>query len=424
MGRWMEEFYDKLLFVGILLGALTLFSHFWQETYQKQVARMLVTEFLERVAAKGSISEEEYEGLLDQISRINGNYEVELVYYGITEEPCYALVTEEQLKQYYLSRNVRRKEELPLYEPEHEVISDEWKLQEETNGSLLAAGEQQYLPLPEPDDSFRIDAVRKTQQVYEGEELITLCIVQTEQGLSYVEAEPVRVEESGIVELTVLLGNTRVYAEVEVLCYPRQRICDKGHIYRNTKEMILAEQEGSMIVCPVCNIIPKEIVLNCQNLVQNTGGELKAEEVWLTVKYQNGSEVKITPDSEEWLDDFDENFTGLQAVTIQYHGLQTQLIVVTEGNPCRNCGTICEGRYYTDYELFPYCVKCMSEVPLFTGEVRSVDYKQAMGEIVETLDREGKFAMERNDFLAVYIKERRNYIMTEQCRIRKNKGGM
>ena len=423
MGRWMEEFYDKLLFVGILLGALTLFSHFWQETYQKQVVRMLVTEFLERVAAEGSISVEEYEGFLHQVSRINRSYEVELVYHGITEEPCYALVSEEQLEQYYLSRNVRKKVELPLYEPEQETVSDEWKLQEETNGSLLAAGEQQYLPLPEPNDSFKIEAVRKIQQVYEGEELITLCVVQTEQGLSYVEAEPVSVEESGLVELTVLLGDTRFYAEVEVLCYPRQRICDKGHIYRNTKEMILTEQEGGMIVCPVCNIIPKKIVLNCQNLIQNAGEELQAESVWLTVNFQNGSEVKITPDSEGWLDDFDENFTGLQAVTIQYHGVQTQLIVVTEGNPCRNCGVKCEGRYYLDYELFPYCVKCMSKVPLFTGEVQSVEYKQTTGEIVESLDREGRFAMERNDFLAVYVKDRRNYIMAEQCRIRKNKGG-
>lgn len=419
----MEEFYDMLLFIGILLGTLAFFICFWQESFQKQIVRMVVSDFLNQVATNGSISLEDYEGFLHQVSKINRNYKVELTYHGVIEEPCYALLSKEELEQYYLSRNVREECSLPLYEQEQEVISEEWKLQKETNSSILAAGGEQYIPLPESGGALEVEAVRKQQRVYEGEELITLCFVQTEQGAAYVEAEPIRAEESGVVELVILLGDVITCAKVEVLCYPRQRVCAEGHMYRNTEEMILTEEGGGEVICPICSIVPVEIVCNCQTLLQKVGEEFLPERVWLTAKFMDGTEEKITPESEEWLDDFDKNFCGLQLVTVQYRGVQTQLVVVTEGKLCLNCGAVCGGRYYADYIQFPYCAECMSKVALFTGEVFTTEYKKNAEEIVADMDSTGQFVMKRDDYLTVLIKKGEIYSMAQQCRIKKNEGG-
>ena len=421
MVKWTEELHDMLLGIILLVVALCFYTSYWQEEFRIRYAGMVVDDFLCKVAAKGSVTIEEYETLKMRISEISTRYCVELMCHERKMEPCYALIPKEQLEKYYSKRNVRKKKVFD------EDISDELfeemeqeKLQEETNASILSSTEQ-FLPLPQLGD-ITVEAVRKKQKVYEGEELITLCIFSSEQGSCYVEAASMVAEQTGTVELVVEIEGRTYYAEVEVVCYPREKICIHGHKYPNTKERIVAEEEGEEMQCPLCERIPVNMECNTVLAYHRIGQKLSKEQVWLKVLYMDGHEEIITPDSKEWLDDFDEEFCGLQSVTIQYRGVQQQVVVITEAEPCLKCGKLCEGKCYADYQAFPYCVQCMSEVPLFTGELYETEIQKNESVIIQSLKQEERFCMEKGDFLTVHIRRGKDYVFMKQVSVKKRRG--
>jgi len=401
---WLEELVDTLLYLGIIMGLLLFSACYWKDSYQLRCAETATEEFLNIVAADGKIMAEGYEGLAMQLLRINDEYEVEISCRGTVLRPCYGLIPEELLNQYYMKRNIRKKAtfvkwNIPLFENAVENL----RLQEETNASLLA-GMEQYLPLLGEKAMQKVEAVLPKQEIYEGEEIITLCRVFSDMGIYYAEAE-LNGFENGTARLCLVTANTTYYVPVEVIYHPREVVCENGHAVINTRQVIEKFKQTGSIECFYCLICPQTVRCEPQLLQRKTGSKLTKEELCLEVCYLDGHVEEITPDSEEWQDDYDENYCGIQNVTVCYRGMEDSVIIISENNNCKNCRSACNERNYSDYEKFPYCVKCMSQVPLFTG--KTVEEEQGLNyeELILMLNEKKEVLLEFGDYVTIKIKK-------------------
>ena len=420
--RWLEEWFDTLLLLFFIFASLLFSFYFWKEQYQLRCTQIVIDEFLEKSCVEGKISKEEVELLLNQIRKIDNAYSVDVIYTGIELEPCYAKLSKEHWDRYYWKRNVRKEMVLVSQQiniPE-EKIDD--KLQEETNASLLAIGKEQYLPLPKEEEVFSVIAVRPEQRVYEGEELITLCLVTSSEGIYYVEAESIKAISSGKISMLVNVNDIQMYVDIDVICYPRELICDRGHTFANTKERIQQqEQTGEDVVCPVCEELPTKISCNTSTIYLKTGESLLESSLFLEVTYLDGHIEKIFPSELGWEDNYDSNFCGLQNVTIQYGQLQTMVVVISEGRNCEQCDKICIGKCFEDYIAFPYCTTCMSEQLLFTGEVYEELFRMNLKELVHFLEEEKQLFLKKGERVMVEVKKEKASICIVEKTVIKNR---
>ena len=413
--KWLEKLVDTILFLLFLTGLLAGFCLYWRSGYEIRCAELLIMEFLENSSREGGVFLEEYEALQHQLYRWNTSYTVELYCRKMELEPCYARLPETLLKAYYMERNVRQ--EIPLERTMVQVEEENaetLRMQEETNETILAAASGQFLPLPEEETVLWAEAVRKVQHVYEGEEVITLCMVHSETGNYYAEAEPVKAEQSGEILLTVPIGDGVLTAEAELICYPRKVVCERGHEYVNSKKII----EGGE--CPYCLFCPEKIESNIATLFCALGQSLGETVLYLTVTFPDGHEELVTPETPGWQDDFDKNYCGIQTVNLWYGGMEEQIVVVTEAEACKKCGKDCTARCYSDYKAYPFCTECMSKVPLFTGEVLELESLVTSEQIISRLDQEGGFILEEGDWLTVCLKKDGVVVSMLQSPSRKN----
>ena len=405
---WMEEMFDTFFYIGTVVGFLIFFLCYWNENYQRRCAELIVQEFLDEVSAGGIISLELYEYLVQSINKINTSYEVEVSYSTYNEEPVYAKIPEGKIREYYLNRNIRKNIVLQEVVKENDTMSVETlRLQKETNASLLAAENGGCISLPEDGGVFRIEAVRAIQKVYEGEELLTLCRVISEDGNYYVEAEKCYGTVSGRVNLKVWIGTEYREVPVEVVCYPRIVCCENGHEMANTDDVFRAVQSGEEPRCSLCREVPKELTLSTSILPRKTGTKLTGEELWINAVYQDGSWKQIYPENQEWQDNYDENFCGIQSVVIRYRNAEATLLVLSENDSCMQCGKECNDRSYGDYIKFPYCVVCMSQMALFTGNTVQEETIVSDKEIVSMLDNVQKLVLNFGDTVKVRILKNR-----------------
>ena len=423
MRRFVEEMFDMLLFLGVILGGLLLFIGYWRGEYQTRCAEIVLEEFLEKVSEKGYLSPEDYEAVVLQLNRINEAFELRMHYVGNEMVPCYAPIPKEKLDWYYLERNRRQQVQMECLLPEiEEEKAEELRLQTETNASILAAENLNSLPLSNEEVEIFVEAVRKNQTVYEGENLITLCRVNSTEGTYFVEAEPICAEQSGFVELRVYIGDKCLKTEVNVICYPRMQVCEYGHEFVNSKEYVqVSEKSETWEYCPYCKILPKEMRCTEELLIRSTGNDFGYGELWLEVTYFDGHKEWVAPDSLEWQDNYDENFCGLQLVTIQYRGMQEYVTVLAENDVCKNCQGSCKDRYYPDYALFPYCTECMSKEELFTGRVENEVIVRTTGEIVAALDKKGVFLLPGGDFLIAELVDKEKLVTILQKKSKRNR---
>lgn len=404
MQKWMKEQLDMFVFLGLIMGLVFFFCCYWKESYQIRCAEAVLEEFLVNASAKGKITSEDYEILVRQIDKINESYELNLSYTKYVQQPVYAQIPEEKLEQYYISRNVRKKITFSDFDIRaEEEAADSLCLQKETNESILAAEKSEYLPLPDDGVSYGIEAVRKKQKVYEGEALITLCKVASEEGNYYVEAKPAYADSSGVLYLEVKQDTGIVYVPVEVICYPRTVICINGHRVVNTESIIETAGRTGQIDCPYCKVLPEKMESNTSFLYKKTGSGLAAEEIWLEVTFMDGHVELVTPEQEDWQDNYDRNYCGLQGVVIQYRGLQTAISVLSENETCMQCFGACNERCLADYVSFPYCTECMSRALLFTGEVYEEEYSYKMPELISALDQKGEVQLGIGDYVQGWV---------------------
>ncbi len=420
---WLEEWFDTLLMLFLVFVSLLFSFYYWKEQYNMRCASVVIEDFLEKASTEGKVSIQELEVLLQQIQRIDKQYILECIYTGIKLEPCYAKIQKEQLDNYYFKRNLRKEfvlTEQDIFIPEE--IVEGLCLQEETNASILASGKEHYLPLPEDKAIFSITAIRPKQKVYEGEALITLCLVISEDGNYYVEAEPIVATHSGNVYMIANINGKQEYVKVEVSCYKRELICEKGHKFANTKERIeQMEQTGMQPICSICQKLPKQVQCNQTTVVLKTGESLVNTPLFLEVTYLDGHVEKIFPFMEGWNDNYDKNFCGIQTVTIQYKQLRDTVVVISEGENCLNCGNVCTGKAHKDYIEFPYCTECMAQYPLFTGEVYEEQWRMNLRELIIFLENERVLFMEEGEQLTVAIKKENTYVLMKEKRVIRNR---
>ena len=420
--RWLEEWFDTLLMLFFIFASLLFSFYFWKEQYQLRCTQVIVDEFLDKSCVEGKISREEIEILLNQIRKIDNTYSVDIIYTGMELEPCYAKLSKEQLDRYYWKRNTRKEIVLVPQEINVQEETIDNKLQEETNASLLATGKEQYLPLPKGEEVFSVTAVRPKQRVYEGEELITLCLVTSSEGIYYVEGAPIKAITSGRISMLVNVNGIQTYVDIDVICYPRECVCDKGHTFANTKERIQQQElTGEKVSCPICESLPQKIKCNMSTIYLKTGESLLESSLFLEVTYLDGHVEKILPSKLGWNDNYDSNFCGLQTVTIQYGQLQTSVVVISEGRNCTQCGRICTGKCFEDYIVFPYCTTCMSEQLLFTGEVYEELFYMHLNELVYFLEREKYLFLKEGERIMVEIKKENTYVAIVEKTVIKNR---
>ncbi len=176
--------------------------------------------------------------------------------------------------------------------------------------------------------------------------------------------------------------------------YP-SKICAKGHLYYLVN--------GDATPCPYCKVYAERImVLGAENIpfhIQR-GESLQENGIRLHVEYMNGRAETL---STGWIDNLDRDYIGLQTVTIGYAGALTQLEVFNGRKRviCPVCGY--------EYELYPDdtdpgCPKCLSAIPVFTGNVLRYKETVSNNEILEELYHgDGIYYFSRGDKLKLEL---------------------
>lgn len=386
--RWLEEWYDMLLYVLFIPVSLIFFLFYWSGEYRLRCAEAVIISFLDEVSAEGEIDEEIYGELTKKISKINIAYEWDVYAVKYELKPVYDYVSEEKLSDYFMMRNRIKEKKLEGWKPESGNISaDTLFYQNDTNASLWAAEYMEGLPLPEEEEIEYIEAVRPFQEVYEGEELITLCKVVSGGKTYYLQAESLFAEKSGKTMMNIVNVDKVYSVPIEVICHPRFVQCENGHEVVNTKEIIMGTKKMGKVNCSLCAQIPENVTCNTYFLRKQTGTVFNEEDIILTVTYMNGNIETITPMSPGWQDTYDEEFCGLQSVYVSYRGVSQVITVLAENKTCRKCGGRCNERNKTDYDMFPYCTVCMSQTALFTGDVYEKEIQIGIGKIPCFLER-------------------------------------
>lgn len=405
--QWMEKMWDTLLYVVFLIFLLFFFLFYWKNAYQFRYAEIVLQDFLDSTATTGQISLDAYEGVRKQIYRIDPDYTLQIICKQYELLPVCDLIARETLEEYYMGRNCRKECKFEAYEAEPEQEKEEeLRLQMETKEQILAAENKDYLPLPSEEDVLKIEAARPYQKVYAGEKLITLCRVYSKEGVYYAEAEERVAEESGLFFLKLTLAGEEHKVPIEVDCYPRSILCKNGHKVVNSRRVLEEAEKTGVILCPYCSMLPDSITAEKTVLNKKTGEKLNSADLELVVRYKNGTTGIITPETEDWQDDYDENYCGMQKVTVRYRGKETCFVVLTENENCILCQNPCNDRSYQDYQKVPYCMQCLSEMTLFTGQFYEEERLMGMQELYSAWKDNGKMCLKRGDFVMVCLSKK------------------
>ena len=413
--KLLEKWFETMLYIGLMLGLIGFFCFYWKEEYSFRHTKTVLQEFLEETSISGKLTYEEYSGLKKRLHEICPEGTLEISCYKYSSRAIHDLISKEKWEADFTARNVKKTVLFQEYEPQvRQQKESQLRLQKETNASILAADKQEYLPLPQEENRIFISAVREVQEVYEGEELITLCRVIDSGQMYYKEAQDRKATESGEVLLTLTLESGIYSVPVNVICYPRTELCAMGHRVVNTKEVLEEKKLSGKIKCPYCQVIPADIFCSTPVLYVKTGETIQRIGVNILVIYLDGSTEHVTPEAEEWQDDFDENYCGTQMTVIRYRNKETMIKVISENPLCKKCGGSCNDRCYEDYVRYPYCVECLSKIYVYTGENREEEELITKKELLYKLDTEGEFLLNRGDFIMVTYKQGKNITILQQ----------
>jgi len=189
------------------------------------------------------------------------------------------------------------------------------------------------------------------------------------------------------------LGVSTVSTKVMVR-YP-VGICVNGHRYYQVN--------GNNTLCPYCKAYPKSITVYGAHTIPfciSRGTELYDNGIYLQVMYYDGHEEMV---SMGWLDNLDKTYIGEQTVTIAYKGVVTTLLVKNE-----RVKTLCSVCGY-GYSLYPDnkdpgCPKCLSAIPVFTGNVLRYTEIVSCDEILDELYQgDGIYYFSRGDRLEMKV---------------------
>lgn len=178
----------------------------------------------------------------------------------------------------------------------------------------------------------------------------------------------------------------------------RTKTCVNGHTYNlNT--------DGTDPGCPYCKAWVKRIQLvnpSSNEFTIDIGTTLEENGITLLVTYQDGHTETI---SSGYIDNLDSNYLGTMQVTIGYKGatMMCRVTTVCKRTTCSICGYV--------YELWPDgfdpgCPRCISKIPVFTGNVLEHTKHEDMEDILDKLYQKGIYRFNVNDIFSIKLKNK------------------
>lgn len=212
---------------------------------------------------------------------------------------------------------------------------------------------------------------------------------------SFLTDNPVQ-GKSDTLTYSYLIG-TNAYSKncnIIVTVIPRSKICANTHAYN-------LNIDGSDPGCPYCKAWLKklEIVTPASGkLTIDSGTTLMQNGVTLLATYLDGRTELLT---NEYIDNLDMAFIGVQNVTISYKGLNIILSITNKRKliECMTCHRM--------YELYPDgsdpgCPYCAALTPIFTGEITEY-YKviYTYDILKELYEAEGIYFLSKKDYFSI-----------------------
>ena len=184
--------------------------------------------------------------------------------------------------------------------------------------------------------------------------------------------------------------------DITVSVIRRTKTCPKGHVYN-------LNNDGSDPGCPYCNAWVQSIQLvkpSSTNFTVTIGTTLEENGITILVTYMDGHTETLDSGYE---DNLDTNYLGTMQVTIGYKGatLQCRVTTVCAKMTCSICGY--------EYELWPDgtdpgCPRCISKIPVFTGNVLEYEKTENTDKILERIFEQGIYRFHVNDTFDINIK--------------------
>ncbi len=185
---------------------------------------------------------------------------------------------------------------------------------------------------------------------------------------------------------------------ITVTVIPRTKTCPKGHTYN-------LNANGSDPGCPYCKAWVDNIrFLNPSGntLTITIGTTLIQNGVKLLVTYMDGHTETILSG---YVDNLDTAYLGTTQVTVGYKGATAQLWVTTvcAKMTCAICGYA--------YDLYPDgtdpgCPRCISKIPVFTGNILEYEETEYTEPILEKLFQDGIYEFNKDDTFSITLQNK------------------
>lgn len=277
------------------------------------------------------------------------------------------------------------------------------------NKWVLACGQDQN----ETDECnqvvMSISATHPNQTVAVGDPLITTVIATYQDGSTKTVVASTNFSTASICQnedVTLTYQYTvsgKTYSKtcnITVSVVLRSKICTRGHTYN-------LNANGNDPGCPYCRewvgriefIYPIDFPF-----VITIGTTLKQNGVKLLVTYLDGHNEEIT---DGYMDNLDMSYLGSMIVTIGYKGKTIQFPVITE--PAKMLCDIC-GYLYNLYPdgTDPGCPRCISKIPVFTGNILEYEETEYTDRILEELFLNEKYEFNKQDLFTISIQNKTN----------------
>ena len=247
------------------------------------------------------------------------------------------------------------------------------------------------------------------QVIYKGEALITTATATYLDGSTRVVVCNTTFNTNNLgTNLNAILSHTgkdtatttkTLTNNITVTVLPKSKICINGHTYN-------LKGDGTDPGCPYCREWLSSLTVyipSSKELVIYKGTTLKVNGVVLLATYLNGRKEYLT---ENYVNNLDKNYVGVQTVTVSYKGMYDTLKVTIKRN-VKQCN-VCS-RYYELHpdNSDPGCPYCASLIPVFTGNVMEYYHIKTTDEILtELYEGSGKYYFTQGDYLKIDVKNR------------------
>lgn len=183
--------------------------------------------------------------------------------------------------------------------------------------------------------------------------------------------------------------------QISVSIIPRNKACVNDHIYN-------MNDNGSDPGCPYCKEWVKDLRVTYptgSTFIIAIGTTLAENGMKILVTYMDGHTETI---SSGYSDNLDAAYLGTKVVEIGYKGALTTIRVTTV-----RARTVCDICAF-EYKLYqdgtnPGCPRCISETPIFTGNVMEYDRKNYTEAILDTLYNNGDYRLGIDDMFRISV---------------------